>query len=82
MKSLTRYFPRRAQFNNAWEHLKQLNLADDNPAGSDPIDIFIGAKLSSSVILDGVRKETVEQPLKTLISVTSFRDSIFSFSFN
>jgi len=37
MKS--KYSPRRAQFDNACEHLKQLNLADDDPAGPDLISL-------------------------------------------
>ncbi|XP_070149333.1 uncharacterized protein [Polyergus mexicanus] len=56
MKSLTRYVPRRSQLDGDWGHLSQLDLADDNPTGLEPIDVIIGADLYSSVILDGVRK--------------------------
>jgi len=63
MNSLTKYSSQRAQFDDAWKHLKQLNLTDNDPAGSDPIDILISADLYSSVILDGVQKGTVGQPI-------------------
>ncbi|XP_029176753.1 uncharacterized protein LOC114944863 [Nylanderia fulva] len=63
MRSLTKYTPRRAQFSKSWEHLRNLNLADDNPTGSDPIEVLIGADLYSRVIRNGVRKGSIGQPI-------------------
>jgi len=63
MKSLSNYFPRRVQLETAWKHLTELTLADDDPTGSDPIDILIGADLYSQIILDGIRKGEIGQPI-------------------
>jgi len=63
MKSLTNYSPRIAKFESAWKHLDNLNLADDDPMGSDSIDLLLGADLYSSIILNGVRKGAAGQPI-------------------
>ncbi|XP_024875114.1 uncharacterized protein LOC112456655 [Temnothorax curvispinosus] len=54
IKSLTKYISPRAKFDVEWSHLTQLNLADDDPTGADPIDILIGADLYGSIIQNGI----------------------------
>ncbi|XP_011171121.1 uncharacterized protein LOC105203895 [Solenopsis invicta] len=61
-KSLVGYAPPHAQFEDSWEHLKQLNLTDDDPTGSDSIEILIGVDLYDRVFLDNSRKGAVGQP--------------------
>ncbi|XP_029161713.1 uncharacterized protein LOC114933355 [Nylanderia fulva] len=63
LKSLTRYLPNRLDIPEQWPHLNGLSLADPDPAGSDPIEIIIGADLFGSLILDGVRKGAVDEPI-------------------
>ncbi|XP_077260520.1 uncharacterized protein LOC143896497 [Temnothorax americanus] len=46
-----------------WPHLKDLTLADQDFAGSAPIDVLIGAELFGSLILDGVRKGAANEPI-------------------
>ncbi|XP_071579677.1 uncharacterized protein [Temnothorax nylanderi] len=43
--------------------LSDLPLADDDPTGSTPINMIIGADLYSRILLDGVRKGNSEQPI-------------------
>ncbi|XP_076397912.1 uncharacterized protein LOC143266164 [Megachile rotundata] len=63
LKSLTKYVPNRVHSVDRWSHIENLNLADNDPMSSDPIDILIGADLYGSIILDGVRKGLVNQPI-------------------
>ncbi|XP_071582393.1 uncharacterized protein, partial [Temnothorax nylanderi] len=63
LKSLTRYLPNRRNVRIQWPHLKDLNLADRDFAGSDRIDVLIGADLFGSLILDGVSKGAANEPI-------------------
>jgi len=63
LKSLTRYLPNRFDIQTQWPHLNGLSLADPDPAGSDPIELIIGADLFGSLILDGVRKGAADEPI-------------------
>lgn len=60
IKNITTYAPRASCTLDQWTHLSELNLADGDPLGSDPIDL-IGADLYSSVILEGIRKGSLTQ---------------------
>ncbi|EFN60698.1 hypothetical protein EAG_05513, partial [Camponotus floridanus] len=46
-----------------WKHLKDLMLADDDPTGSSPIDIIIGADTYDHFIQRGIRKGPIGQPI-------------------
>ncbi|KYM96858.1 PREDICTED: uncharacterized protein LOC108778993 [Cyphomyrmex costatus] len=63
LKSLTRYLPNRLDIQMQWSHLNGLSIADPDPAGSDPIEIIIGADLFGSFILYGVRKGAADEPI-------------------
>ncbi|XP_046145575.1 uncharacterized protein LOC123988861, partial [Osmia bicornis bicornis] len=63
LKSLTKYAPQRVNSPCRWPHLERLNLADNDPMSSDPIDLLIGADLYGSLMLEGVRKGFVNQPI-------------------
>lgn len=63
LKSLTRYMPIRVNSPCYWSHLGGLKLADPDPTGSDPIDLKIGADLFGSLLLNGIRKGTANEPI-------------------
>jgi len=63
LRSLTRYSPSRTASHIQWEHLAGLRLADSQPTSSDPIELIIGADLYGEIILDGLRKGSVGQPI-------------------
>jgi len=63
LRSLTQYSPSRAASPVRWEHLDGLPLADSQPTSADPIEIIIGADLYGEIILDGLRKGSVGQPI-------------------
>ncbi|XP_071576355.1 uncharacterized protein [Temnothorax nylanderi] len=64
LPSLTRYAPRSSVAVSSWSHLFDLPLADDDPTGSTPIKMIIGADLYSRILLDGLRKGTSsDQPI-------------------
>ncbi|XP_011883991.1 PREDICTED: uncharacterized protein LOC105571130 [Vollenhovia emeryi] len=63
MPSLTKYNPPRLTGLSTWAHLQNLQHADDNPTGSEPIELIIGADLYGCVILSGVRKGSTNQPI-------------------
>ncbi|EZA51518.1 hypothetical protein X777_09803 [Ooceraea biroi] len=63
MKSLTSYSPQSVGDISSLTHLAELRWADPNPGSSDAIDVIIGADLFSDVILEGVRKGGVGEPL-------------------
>jgi len=46
-----------------WEHLAGLRLADSQPTSADPIELIIGADLYGDIILNGLRKGSVGQPI-------------------
>lgn len=62
LRTLTRYAPHRTSDSYRWNHIADLQLADDDPLSSDPIDLLIGADLYGSLLLDGVRKGSENQP--------------------
>lgn len=62
LKSLTSYTPKR-NLDISLSHLLDLTWADADPTSLDPIHLIIGADLYSDLILDGVRKGNVGQPV-------------------
>ncbi|XP_011252903.1 uncharacterized protein LOC105249275 [Camponotus floridanus] len=63
LKALTKYAPRLSASVADWKHLNSLTLADDDPTGSSPIDIIIGADIYGHVIQNGIRKGPIGQPI-------------------
>ena len=61
--SLTTYVPKRGVDISAFTHLSDLSWADPDPTSFDPISIIIGADLYSTLLLGGVRKGDVGQPI-------------------
>ncbi|XP_029164171.1 uncharacterized protein LOC114935491 [Nylanderia fulva] len=61
MKALTRYAPRNASQSQDWKHISNLELADDDPTGSTPIDLIIGSDLYNHVLVH-VRNGPLGQP--------------------
>lgn len=61
--ALTNYNPRCSRSVHECSHLCNLQLADDDPSGSDPIDIILGADVYSRIILNGIRKGAAGQPI-------------------
>ncbi|XP_011884105.1 PREDICTED: uncharacterized protein LOC105571249 [Vollenhovia emeryi] len=61
--SLTSYTPKRNTAPSTLSHLETLSWADPDPTSPDPIEAIIGADLYSSLILDGIRKGGVGQPM-------------------
>ncbi|XP_076544258.1 uncharacterized protein LOC143305274 [Osmia lignaria lignaria] len=62
LRSLTRYVPSKNPTNFKWSHLADLELADNEPMSSDPIDIIIGADLYGQFLLPGLRKGSACTP--------------------
>ncbi|XP_024892506.1 uncharacterized protein LOC112467859, partial [Temnothorax curvispinosus] len=60
---LTAYTPKRQTDLSALSHLTDLSWADPDPTSPDPIQIIIGADLYSDLILDGIRKGDIGQPI-------------------
>ena len=63
IKLLTKYTPRCLRPRAGWQHLNNLNLADDKPFGTQSIDIIIGANLYGQILLGGIRKGAVNEPI-------------------
>lgn len=63
LNSLTKYAPNKLSPKISWAHIADLDLADDDPMSTDPIDIIIGADLYGLMILDGIRKGRSNEPL-------------------
>lgn len=63
LPKLTSYAPTTAADFTSLNHLSELNWADPNSAGSDAIDMIIGADLYSSVLLDGIRRRAPGDPI-------------------
>ena len=63
MKSLTSYTPRQNVDISSFSYLSDLPRADADPTSLDPINLIIGADLYNDIILDGVRKGSVGQPI-------------------
>ncbi|XP_011261119.3 uncharacterized protein LOC105254264 [Camponotus floridanus] len=63
LKALTKYAPLLSASVADWRHLNSLTLADDDPTGSSPIDIIIDADIYGHVILNGIRKGPIGQPI-------------------
>ncbi|XP_071577544.1 uncharacterized protein [Temnothorax nylanderi] len=60
---LTDYTPKRQTDVSSLSHLINLPWADPDPTSPDPIQIIIGADLYNDLILDGVRKGGLGQPI-------------------
>ncbi|XP_029671978.1 uncharacterized protein LOC115240763 [Formica exsecta] len=63
MKSLTSYTPKQNVDISSLSYLADLPRADADPTSLDPINLIIGADLYNDIILDGVRKGSVGQPI-------------------
>ncbi|XP_077280836.1 uncharacterized protein LOC143907758 [Temnothorax americanus] len=62
LRSLTKYVPSRTKTTYQWHHVAGLQLADDSLMSSDPIDLIIDADLFGLLVLEGVRKGSVNEP--------------------
>ncbi|XP_071578243.1 uncharacterized protein [Temnothorax nylanderi] len=63
LNSLTAYAPKRMSQEHTLAHLEDLPWADPDPMSADPISIIVGADLYSVLIVDGLRKGAVGQPI-------------------
>ncbi|XP_011251973.2 uncharacterized protein LOC105248729 [Camponotus floridanus] len=63
LNALTKYAPRLSVSVSDWRHISTLKLADDDPTGSSPIDVIIGADIYSQIITNGIRKGPIGQPI-------------------
>ncbi|XP_024868679.1 uncharacterized protein LOC112452619, partial [Temnothorax curvispinosus] len=63
LKSLTSYAPKRMTTEHTLAHLADLPWADHDPMSADPINIIVGADLYGVLIVDGLRKGAVGQPI-------------------
>ncbi|XP_076278431.1 uncharacterized protein LOC143208168 [Lasioglossum baleicum] len=62
LSSLSNYVPPRVITAVSLPHIRDLELADDNPFDSAPIELIIGADQYGLLLLDGLRKGTVNEP--------------------
>ncbi|XP_071643010.1 uncharacterized protein [Temnothorax longispinosus] len=63
LKLLRAYAPKRMTKEHTLAHLADLPWADHDPMSADPISIIVGADLYSVLIVDGLRKGAVGQPI-------------------
>lgn len=63
LKNLTSYAQKRVADLSSLSHLTDLQWADSAPFSSEPIDLILGANIYNDIILDGLRKGTVGQPV-------------------
>ncbi|XP_071652355.1 uncharacterized protein [Temnothorax longispinosus] len=63
LPSVTSYIPKRNADISSISYLSDLPLADTDPTSRDPISLIIGADLYNEIILDGVRKGGIGQPI-------------------
>ncbi|XP_024878200.1 uncharacterized protein LOC112458683, partial [Temnothorax curvispinosus] len=63
LKSVISYIPKRNTDISSLSYLSDLPLADTDPTSRDPISIIIGADLYNEIILDGIRKGEIGQPV-------------------
>ncbi|XP_076291065.1 uncharacterized protein LOC143214212 [Lasioglossum baleicum] len=63
LTSLTRYVPERSDQSISWHHTRDLDLADENPTSSDPIDLIIGADLYGFILVEGLRAGSMYEPI-------------------
>ncbi|XP_070527728.1 uncharacterized protein [Cardiocondyla obscurior] len=63
LNSLTQYAPRHVISLRSMSHISDLSWADPDPTSSDPIHLILGANLYGELILDGVKRGAVGQPL-------------------
>lgn len=62
-RTLTQYTPQRAPSKPLENHIRGLPLADRDPSSSHPIDIIIGADLYGFLLLDGVHRGSLNEPI-------------------
>ncbi|XP_076549168.1 uncharacterized protein LOC143306442 [Osmia lignaria lignaria] len=62
LRSLSSYTPNRVTADVKLSHIRDLDLADENPFSSDPIEMIIGADQYGLFLLDGLRKGTTKEP--------------------
>ncbi|XP_076684104.1 uncharacterized protein LOC143377072 [Andrena cerasifolii] len=60
---ITSYQPRLGSRSRTWAHLDDLPLADPDFTGDDPIDVLLGADVYSMVLMEGVRKGRLGEPI-------------------
>ncbi|XP_024876474.1 uncharacterized protein LOC112457561, partial [Temnothorax curvispinosus] len=63
LKSLTSYAPKRMTTEHTLDHLADLPWADHDPMSADPINIIVGADLYGVLMIDGLCKGAVGQPI-------------------
>jgi len=63
LQTLTTYCPQLPSREVAWPHLQGLELADDHPTDSEPVQLLIGADLYGSLLLDGVVRGPPSEPV-------------------
>lgn len=63
LKKLTTYAPKRGTDVSLLDYLRDLDLADPEPANAAPIQMIIGADLYPEIILEGLRKGKPGEPL-------------------
>lgn len=68
LRTLTKTLPERTIHNRQWRHLNGIELADPRFFESNTIDLLLGADVYAQIIMDGVRKGEIDDPIaqKTL----------------
>ncbi|XP_076660904.1 uncharacterized protein LOC143364423, partial [Halictus rubicundus] len=62
LRSLSNYLPHQVSTGVRLSHIRDLELADDNPFDSAPIELIIGADQYGLLLLEGLRKGPVNEP--------------------
>ncbi|GAB1869281.1 Peptidase aspartic putative domain-containing protein [Camponotus japonicus] len=62
LQKITSYKPQYTGDLSSWSHLSNLEFADDF-FNDDPIHVLIGANLYGAFLLDGVRKDKIDEPI-------------------
>lgn len=63
LKKLTNLLPTKSVYGQSWSHLNDIQLADPQYQLSAKIDIILGADLFSAIILPGIRRGKIGQPI-------------------
>ncbi|XP_046141752.1 uncharacterized protein LOC123987798 [Osmia bicornis bicornis] len=61
--NLSNYLPPRVSGNFNLQHLRGLDLADDNPFSSDPIEMIVGADIYGLILQQGLKKGAANEPV-------------------
>jgi hypothetical protein len=65
LQSLSNYLANRVTTDAKLSYIRDLELADENPFSSDPMDLIIAANQYRLLLLDGLRKGTVPSSRRT-----------------